>query len=215
MVGETMHRPRRAATLCTIIVALIVLLAGPGAVAQRQKVAVFVQAAAAVPAADLEVLKNYAYQRCAMITGADVAAQGELMYAQRLTDTYIGNSVTVEGMRKLAQMLNVNHIIILRIVRWDSMISYKPERSLLLIGAASFLDPSIQILISPIGILFGLEKVATVGLVATVFTPQGDVRFTTSVTNEDRPLLSLLTADPLEAAKGAVDSALYQLAVAL
>jgi len=209
-----MHKPRRTAALCTLVV-LIVLLSGFGLVAQRQKVAVFVQAAAAVPAADLDTLRNYAYQQFAVVTGAEVAGNGELMYAQRLTDTYIGNSVTVDGMQRLAQTLGAQYIVIVRVVRWESKISYKPERSLLLIGAASFLDPSIQILISPIGVLFGLEKQATVGITATVFTPEGDVRFTTSATSEDRPLLSLLTADPLEAAKDAVDSALYQLAVAL
>ena len=209
-----MHKPRRGASLCTVVV-LIIILVGLGAAAQRQKVAVFVQAAAAVPAADLDVLKNYTYQQCAVVTGAEVAGQGELMYAQRLTDTYIGNSVTVEGMQRLAQTLNVQYIVILRIVRWENKITYRPERSLLLIGAASLFDSTIQLLVSPIGVLFGLEKNATVGLVATVFTPQGDIRFSTAVTEEDRPLLSILTADPLEAAKEAVDSALYQVAVAL
>jgi hypothetical protein len=48
-----------------------------------------------------------------------------------------------------------------------------------------------------------------------VFSPQGDVEFAITVTYEDHPLLSLLTADPVEAAKGAIDSAFYQLAVAL
>jgi hypothetical protein len=54
-----------------------------------------------------------------------------------------------------------------------------------------------------------------VALLATVFSPRGDIEFSTTTTYADRPLLSLLTADPLEAAKGAIDSALYQLAVAL
>jgi hypothetical protein len=61
----------------------------------------------------------------------------------------------------------------------------------------------------------GIEKEATVALFATVFSSQGDVEFSTTVTYKDHPLLSLLTADPVEAAKGAIDSALYQLAVAL
>jgi len=195
------------------VVAVLVLGFGFGGVAQ--KIAVFVQAAAPVPATDLELLKNYANQRCAMITGGEVSTQGELMYAQRLTNAYIGDSITVEGIRKLAQTLGVDHIVILRIVRWEDRISYKPERSLLLLGATSFFDTSLQLLISPLGLLFGLDKKATVSMFATVLDPGGNIEFTTTTTCEDRPLLSLLTANPLEAAKGAIDSALYQLAVAL
>lgn len=194
---------------------VVVLILGVGLGAAGQKVAVFVQAAAPVPAADLELLKNYASQRAAVIAGVDVSTPGELMYAQRLTNTYVGNSITVEGMRRLAQTLDAHHIVILRLVRWENRISYKPERSLLLLGATSFLDSSLQILISPLGLLFGIDKEATVALLATVFSPGGDVEFSTTVTHADRPLLSLLTADPLEAAKGAIDAALYQMAVAL
>ena len=196
----------------TVVVSLIL---GIGFGAVGQKVAVFVQAAAPVPAADLELLKSYASQRCAVIAGVEVATPGELMYAQRLTNTYVGNSITVDGMRRLAQALDAHHIVILRLVRWENRISYKPERSLLLLGATSFLDSSLQLLISPLGLLFGLDKEATVAILATVFNPRGDVEFSTTVTYVDRPLLSLLTADPLEAAKGAIDSALYQVAVAL
>jgi hypothetical protein len=54
-----------------------------------------------------------------------------------------------------------------------------------------------------------------VGLFVSVFSPAGDIEFTTSVTCEDRPLFSLVTADPVEAAKEAIDAALYQVAVAL
>jgi len=197
------------------IVLLLLLMLGIGGLGQSYKVAVFVQAAAPVPASDLEILKNYAAQRCSIVTGAQVATQGELLYAQRLTGVYVGNSITVEGMRHLAQTLGVDHIIILRLVRWESKISYKPERSLLLLGATSFLDTSLQILISPLGLMLGIEKEATVGVFASVFSPQGDVKFTTTATHTDHPLFSLLTADPVEAAKGAVDSTLYQMAVAL
>ena len=112
---------------------------------QGHKVAVFVQAAAPVPAADLELIKNYANQRCAIVTGAQVASQGELMHAQRLNSTYVGNSMTVEGLRRIATSLNADHIVILRVVRWEKQLSYKPERSLLLLGATSFLDSSLQI----------------------------------------------------------------------
>lgn len=194
---------------------VVVLILGVGLGVAGQKVAVFVQAAAPVPAADLELLKNYAAQRAAVIAGVDVSTSGELMYAQRLTNTYVGNSMTVEGMRRLAQSLDADHILILRLVRWENRISYRPERSLLLLGATSFLDTSLQLLISPLGLLFGIDKEATVALLATVFSPRGDVEFSTTVTYADRPLLSLLTADPLEAAKGAIDAALYQTAVAL
>jgi len=197
------------------IVALLVVLLSVVGSAQRRKVCVFVQAAAAVPAADLDILKNYANQMCAVITGAEICSQGELMQAQRLTGSYVGNSMTVEGMRQLADTLMVDHVIILRIVRWDTVISYKPERSLLLLGATSFLDTSLQILISPLGLLLGIEKEATVSVFATVFSPLGDVEFTTTATQADQPLFSLLTADPVEAAKEAVDSVLYHLAVAL
>lgn len=194
---------------------VVSLILGIGFGAVGQKVAVFVQSAAPVPAADLELLKSYASQRCAVIAGVDVATAGELMYAQRLTNSYVGNSITVDGMRRLAQTLDVHHIVILRLVRWESQISFKPERSLLLLGATSFLDSSLQLLISPLGLLFGIDKEATVAILATVFNPRGDVEFSTTVTYADHPLLSLLTADPLEAAKGAINAALYQVAVAL
>ena len=202
----------RSIAAWTVVVSLIFGI-GLGAVGQR--VAVFVLAAAPVPAADVELLKNYANQRCAVIAGVEVATSGELMYAQRLTNTYVGNSITVDGMRRLSQTLDAHHIVILRLVRWENRISYKPERSLLLLGATSFLDSSLQLLISPLGLLFGIDKEATVAILATVFSPGGDVEFSTTVTYADHPLLSLLTADPLEAAKGAIDSALYQVAVAL
>jgi hypothetical protein len=206
---------RLRGVVAIVVVLIIVASVAISGFGQRQKVAVFVQAAAPVPASDLEIIRNYAYQRCSVITGTSVCTQGELMYAQRLTNTYIGNSITVEGMRQLAQVLGVNHVIILRVVRWENELSYKPERSLLLLGATSFLNTSLQLLISPLGLLIGIEKEATVALFATVFSPQGNVEFSTTVTYEDHPLLSLLTADPVEAAKGAIDSALYQLAVAL
>lgn len=206
---------RRPGVLAIAVVLIIVSSIASSGFGQRQKVAVFVQAAAPVPASDLEIIRNYAYQRCSVITGTHVCTQGELMYAQRLTSTYVGSSITVEGMRQLAQVLGVSHVIILRIVRWENELSYRPERSLLLLGATSFLNASLQILISPLGLLMGIEKEATVALFATVFSPRGDIEFSTTVTYEDRPLLSLLTADPVEAAKGAIDSALYQLAVAL
>ncbi len=198
-----------------VVVLITVASVAIGGFGQHRKVAVFVQAAVPVPAADLEIIRNYANQRCSVVTGATISTQGELMYAQRLTNTYIGNSITVEGMRRLAQALGVNHVIVLRVVRWENELSYKPERSLLLLGATSFLNTSLQVLLSPLGLLMGIEKEATVALFATVFSPQGDVEFSTAVTYEDRPLLSLLTADPVEAAKGAINSALYQLAVAL
>jgi hypothetical protein len=197
------------------IVGILVLLAALQCFGQGQKLAVFVQSAAAIPTADLDLIKNYASQQCSIVTGANVCAQGELMYAQRQTSTYVGNSITVEGMRQLASTLAADHIVILRIVRWETKLSYKPERSLLLLAATSFLDTSLQILISPLGLFLGIEKEATVAVFATVFSPQGDIEFTTTVTFEDRPLFSLLTADPVEAARGAIDTALYQLAVAL
>jgi hypothetical protein len=206
-------RTRYTATL--ILVAVAILGALSATAFGREKVAIFVQAAAAVPTADLEIIKNYAEQRCAVIAGAEVSSQGELMLAQRLTNSYVGNSLTVEGMQRLADALGADHIVILRIIRWENRISYKPERSLLLLGATSFLNSSLQLLISPLGLLFGIDKEATVGLFASVFSPRGDVEFTTSVTSVDRPLFSLLMADPVEAAKEAIDSALYQIAVAL
>jgi len=214
VVGRSMVK-RRHRGIPYAIVGIVVLIAAVNCFGQGPKLAVFVQSAAAVPTADLELIKNYASQRCSVITGANVCSQGELMYAQRQTSTYVGNSITVEGMRQLASTLDANHVVILRIVRWEKKITYKAERSLLLLAATSFLDASLQILITPLGLFLGIEKEATVAIFATVFSPQGDVEFTTTVTYEDRPLFSLLTADPVEAAKGAIDSALYQLAVAL
>ena len=200
---------------CGVVVGLMVLTAIVPAFGQRQRVVVCIQAAAPVPPAQLEILKSFANQRCAVIADVEVCSTGELMYAQRFTNTYIGNSISVNGMRRLAQTLDADHIVIFRIVRWENQLSFKLERTLLLVGATSFFDSSLKLLASPLGILFGLEKEATVALFATVFSPSGDVEFTTMVTYADQPLFSLITADPLEAAKRAIETALFQLTVAL
>lgn len=200
---------------CGIVVGLMVLTAIVPAFGQRQRVVVCIQAAAPVPPAQLEILKSFANQRCAVIADVEVCSTGELMYAQRFTNTYVGNSISVNGMRRLAQTLDADHIVIFRIVRWENQLSFKPEWSLLLVGATSFFDSSLKLLASPLGILFGLEKEATVALFATVFSPSGDIEFTTMVTYADQPLFSLFTADPLEAAKRAIEAALFQLTVVL
>jgi len=200
---------------CGVVVGLMVLTAIVPAFGQRQRVAVCIQAAAPVPPAQLEILKSFANQRCAVIADVEVCSTGELMYAQRFTNTYVGNSISVNGMRRLAQTLDADHIVIFRIVRWENQLSFKPERSLLLVGATSFFDSSLKLFASPLGLLFGLEKEATVALFATVFSPLGDVEFTTMVTYADKPLFSLITADPLEAAKRAIETALFQLTVVL
>ncbi len=206
---------RTRATSYGLIILVVVLTAVVPVLGQREKVGVFVQAAVPVPAAQLDILKSYASQHCAIITGCAVASAGELMYAQRLTNTYIGNSVPLAGMRKLAQTLDADHLIVFRIVRWESTISFSPERSLLFLGASSFLGDSVKLLTSPLGLVLGLDKAATVSVFVTVFSSSGDIEFTTTVTTEDKPLLSLLMADPTEAAKRAIDEALYQLAVSL
>jgi hypothetical protein len=198
-----------------VIILLVAVMIAVPTFGQKEKVGVFVQAAVPVSAAQLDILRSYASQHCAIITGSGVASAGELMYAQRLTNTYIGNSVPLSGMRKLAQALDAKHLIVFRIVRWESTISFRPERSLLFIGASSFLDNSLKLLTSPLGLLLGMDKRATVSVFVTVFSPSGDIEFTTTVTTEDKPLFSLLTADPAEAAKKAIDEALYQLAVSL
>lgn len=200
---------------CNVAVLFIVLMSIVSAIGQGQKVALYVQAVAPVPSAQLENIRSFANQRCAAITGVGVCSTGELMYAQRLTKAYLGNAISVAGIRKLAQAMGADHIVIFRIVRWEDQISFKPERSLLLLGATSFLDEAVRLVVSPLGLLFGLEKEATVGLLMTVVSPAGDVEFTTTVTYADRPLFSLITADPLEAAKRAVEAALYQLAVVI
>ena len=205
-------------TRCTsygLIILLVVLTAVVPVFGQRGKVAVFVQAAVPMPAAQLDILKSYASQHCAIITGYGVASAGELMHAQRLTNTYIVNSVPLAGMRKLAQALDADHLVVFRIVRWESAISFSVERSLLFLGASSFLGDSMKLLTSPLGLLLGMDKIATVSVFVTVFSSSGDIEFTTTVTTEDKPLFSLLTADPTEAAKQAIDGALYQLAVSL
>jgi len=198
-----------------VIAGAILVSAVVPVMAQRGRIAVFVQAAAPVPTPDLQILQNYAEQHGALITGARVSSTGEIMRAQRLTNTYLGNTLSVEGVQRLANALGVDHIIIFRIVRWEDQVSFQLERSLLVLGAASFTDSSLKLLLSPLGILLGLQKEARVGLFATVFSPKGDVEFTTAVTTTDRPFLSILTADPLEAAKRAIDTAFYQLTVAL
>jgi hypothetical protein len=197
---------------------LLLVLVGitiPGMAQQQEKVAVIVQAAAAVPSSQLGVLQSYAAQRCAIISGARICTQGELMYAQRATGTYIGSAVTLDGMRKIASALGTDHVVVLRIIRWEEDLSFKPERSLVLLGAGSLLGGSLQMLTSPLGLLAGLDKEATVGLLATVFDGRGNIEFTTAVTACDHPLFSLLTADPVVAAKEAIEKALYQVAVAL
>jgi hypothetical protein len=213
VVEKNMDRTR-GITRCVAVVLLVVALAAVAAQG-GERVALFVQAAAAVPTGDLELIRNYAAQRCSIISGGETCSQGDLMLAQRAANAYIGNSLTVEAIQRLASTLGADHIVILRIVSWENDISYRPERSLLLLGATSFLDTSLQILISPLGLLFGMERKASVSLFATVFSPRGDVEFTTTVSADDRPLFSLLTADPVEAAKKAVDAAMYQIVVAL
>jgi hypothetical protein len=204
----------RGIARCVAVVLLVVALAAVSAQG-RERVALFVQAAAAVPTADLELVRNYAAQRCSIVSGGDTCSQGDLMLAQRAANAYIGNSLTVEAIQRLASTLGADHIVIFRFVSWESDISFRPERSLLLLGVTSFLDTSLQLLISPLGLLFGIERKASVSLFATVFSPRGDVEFTTTVSADDRPLLSLLTADPVEAAKKAIDAALYQIVVVL
>jgi hypothetical protein len=206
---------RARSALFGVVLILMVLVMALPAFGQKGKVGVFVQAVAPVPAAQLEILRSYASQHCAIITGSGVASAGELMYAQRLTNTYIGNSISLDGMRRLAQALDVDHLVVFRIVAFESAISFRLERSLLLIGASSFLDGSVKLLTSPLGLFFGMEKVATAGVFVTVFNPSGEIEFTTAVTAEDKPLFSILTADPAEAAKAAIDNALFQLAVSL
>lgn len=199
---------------CVAVVLLVVALAA--ATAQgRERVALFMQAAATVPTADLELVRNYAAQRCSIVSGGETCSQGDLMLAQRGANAYIGNSLTVDGLQRLAAALGADHIVIMRIVSWENEITYRPERSLLLLGATSFFGTSLQLLITPLGLLFGIERKASVSLFATVFNPRGDVEFTTTVSADDRPLFSLLTADPVEAAKKAVEVALYQMVVTL
>jgi hypothetical protein len=213
VVERNMLDRTRVIARCVAVVLLVVAL---GAVAQgRDRVALFVQAAAAVPTADLELVRNYAAQQCSVISGGETCSQGDLMLAQRAANAYIGNSLTVDAVQRLASNLGADHIVILRIVSWENDITFRPERSLLLLGATSFLDTSLKLLISPLGLLFGIERKASVSLFATVFSPRGDVEFTTTVSADDRPLFSLLTADPVEAAKKAVDAAMYQIVVVL
>lgn len=209
MLGSRYSAVQRAALIIFVLLPVFVLTV------QGQKLVLYVQAAAPVPSSKLEILTNFVHQRCSAITSAEVCSMGELMYAQRLTDTYIGNSVSVTGVRKLARALNSDHIVIFRIIRWENRVLFKLERSLLFLGTASFMDETSSMILSPLGILFGLEREATVAFLMTVINPSGDVEFTTTVTYADRPLFSLFTADPLEAAKRAVEAALYQLAVVL
>ena len=202
--------------LMSVWVAVGVILLLVAIPAMGQRTAIFVQAAAPVPSQDMQLLQAYAEQHGALITGTQVCSTGEIMHAQRITNTYVGDNLSVAGVRRLANALNADHIIIFRIVRWEDQISFQPARSLLVLGATSLTsDSSLKLLLSPIGILIGLQKQATVALFATVFNPDGSIVFTTSVISTDQPFLSIITADPLVAAKHAIDKALYQLTVAL
>jgi len=201
--------------LCAVLVGLVVVAVGVCGLGQRGKVAVFVQAAAAIPTADLEYVRGYASQRCALIGGVTVATPGEVANARRATSSYVGTSVSPEAITKLASYLAARYIVVFRIVRWDDSVSFSAARSLIVLGATSFADASVKFLLSPLGLLLGLEKEATVALFATVFGASGAIEFSTYVTYTDQPLFSLLTADPVEAAKRAIEDALYQLAAVL
>lgn len=201
--------------LALLLVAFLAAVIPWVAFAQGESVAVFVQAAAAVPGADLEYLFNYAMQRCSIVTGAAVASRGAVQLAQRQTNTYIGTSLTLSGLRSLAQALNVDYIVIHRFVQWSDEISFRAERALLWTGFGTLVGGVVQAVLTPLGLVFGLERTATVSLFTTVFTDAGDITFTTSVVEEDCPLLSLVTADPLQAAKKAIEVSTLQMAVAL
>ncbi len=201
--------------LALILVALCAATIPWAAFPQGESVAVFVQAAAAVPSADLEYLFNYAVQRCSIVTGASVSTRGEIQLAQRRTNTYVGTSLTLSGLRNLAQTLDVDYVVIHRFVDWSDEISFRAERALLWTGFGTLLGGAVQAVLTPLGLVFGLERTATVSLFTTVFTDAGDITFTTSVVQEDRPILSLVTADPLEAAKKAIEVSTLQMAVAL
>jgi len=201
--------------LALIFVALYATAIPWAAFAQGESVAVFVQAAAPVPGADLEYLFSYAMQRCSIVTGAAVATRGQIQLAQRQTNTYVGTSLTLSGLRSLAQTLNVDYIVIHRFVDWSDEISFRAERALLWTGFGTLLGGLFQAALTPLGLVFGLERTATVSLFTTVFTDTGDITFTTSVVEEDCPILSLVTADPLEAAKKAIEVSTLQMAVAL
>jgi hypothetical protein len=69
-------------------------------------------------------------------------------------------------------------------------------------GAASFLDTSLKLVISPLGLLLGTGRKASASVLATVFTTRSAVRFTTAVAAEDKPFLSLLAADSLGGGEG-------------
>lgn len=201
--------------LALVVVALCVTAIPWATFAQGESVAVFVQAAAAVPGADLEYLFNYAMQRCSIVTGASVSTRGEIQLAQRQTNTYVGSSLTLSGLRSLAQTLDVDYVVIHRFVDWSDEISFRAERALLWTGFGTLLGGVVQAVLTPLGLVFGLERTATVCLFTTVFTDAGDITFTTSVVQEDCPILSLVTADPLEAAKKAIEVSTLQMAVAL
>ncbi len=213
-MGGVKNMSRKLYLVCLFALVLsMFLLLTLSVSAQGQKVAVFIQPATAVPASDAQQLSLYANRRAKVITGNEVCSIGEVMDAQRSTGTYVGDRMSVQGMRRLAQTLAVDHLIVLRIVRWDDEMSFKPERALLVLAAASLVGSSIRVLASPLGLLFGLEKEPTVGLLATVYNAAGDVEFSTGVVCKDDPPLSLLNADIVNAAKKAVNEALYQVAV--
>jgi len=121
-------------------------------------------------------------------------------------------------MRELTRILKCDYLIIFRVVSWGTNISFRPERSLLLLATTvfvEFLRNPMSFILNPAVTLFGVDKRATVTMAATVYDPSGKAECGIAVTHTDCPVLSVFTADPLTAAREAVDKILYQLTATL
>jgi len=204
--------------LCASTTILVVLSLVVSGYPQGPRLAVCLEANPSISAVEFEALGDYINKHSSILTGARVCSPEDVMYAQTVTNTCIDDDISIGQMRELARILNVDHLIIFRVVCWGTNISFRPERSLLLLATTvfiRFLHNPMAFLLNPAVTLFGLDKRATVTICATVYSSSGKAEFGVAVTHTDCPVLSMLSADPLVAARKAVDKTLYQLAATL
>jgi len=202
-----------AGTILVVLLSLVV-----SGYSQSKNVAVCLQANPAIPALEFKALGEYINRHSSILTGTRVSSAEDVMYAQTATNTRVDDDISIGQMRELARVLNVDHVIIFRVVCWGTSISFQPERSLLLLATTvfvRFLQNPMAFLLNPAVTLFGVDKKATVTICATVYSSSGEAEFGVAVTHTDCPVLSVFSADPLTAARKAVDKTLYQLAATL
>ncbi len=204
--------------LCACATILIVLSLVVSGYSQGPRLAVYLEANPSISAVEFEALGDYINKHSPILTGAVVCSPEDVIYAQRVTNTRIDDDTSIGQMRELTRILNCDYLIIFRVVSWGTNISFRPERSMLLLATTvfvEFLHNPMSFLLNPAVTLFGVDKRATVTIAATVYDPSGKAEYGIAVTHTDCPVLSVFTADLLTAAREAVDRILYQLTAIL